>query len=156
MQDPYEKATPLYKKDGMTHVVYNTGKGSNTKSGYVKYEGGSGFTDSNIEIPTISHIEAIKEPYGISGKGRSLNVCKIGNGSKVLFAGFALHGWEDNRDNDGVALIKIANSLITRLRNYKSQDNGLHGWTVYIAQCMNPDGVIVRGTKDGPGRCAYN
>lgn len=36
--DPYESATPLYKKNGMTHVVYNTSKGPNTKSGYVKYE----------------------------------------------------------------------------------------------------------------------
>ncbi|MBU3207977.1 peptidoglycan-binding protein, partial [Clostridium algidicarnis] len=141
-------------KNGMTHVVYNTDKGPNTKSGYVKYEGGSGFNDSNIEIPPISHLQAIKEQYGISGKGRPLNVYKIGNGSKVLFAGFALHGWEDNWDNDGLALVNIANSLITRLGDYKSQNNGLHGWTVYIAPCMNPDGVIVRGTKDGPGRCA--
>ncbi|MBU3221055.1 M14 family zinc carboxypeptidase, partial [Clostridium algidicarnis] len=151
---PYESATPLYRKNGMTHVVYNTDKGPNTKSGYVKYEGGFGFNDSNIEIPPISHLQAIKEQYGISGKGRPLNVYKIGNGSKVLFAGFALHGWEDNWDNDGIALVNIANSLITRLGDYKSQNNGLHGWTVYIAPCMNPDGVIIRGTKDGPGRCA--
>ncbi|PPK43900.1 M14 family zinc carboxypeptidase [Clostridium algidicarnis] len=133
-------------------VQYPTSAG--VRQGYVKYEGVSGFTDSNIKIPPISHPQAIKEEYGISGKGRPLNVYKIGNGSKVLFAGFAIHGWEDNWDNDGLALVDIANSLITRLGDYKSQNNGLHGWTVYIAPCMNPDGVIVRGTKDGPGRCA--
>ncbi|WP_170272152.1 N-acetylmuramoyl-L-alanine amidase [Clostridium tarantellae] len=37
---PWEKATPLYRKNGMLHVVYDTKKGRNTKSGYVKYNGG--------------------------------------------------------------------------------------------------------------------
>ncbi|WP_341478373.1 SH3 domain-containing protein [Clostridium perfringens] len=50
-------------------------------------------------------------------------------------------------------LVNIANSLISKIGDYKAQ-NGLHGWTVYIAPCMNPDGVIVRGTNNGPGRCA--
>lgn len=35
--DPYEKATPLYRANGVRHVVYDTDKGKNTKSGYVKY-----------------------------------------------------------------------------------------------------------------------
>lgn len=38
--DPHEKATPLYRENGVLHVVYNTDKGKNTKSGYVKYNGG--------------------------------------------------------------------------------------------------------------------
>lgn len=38
--DPYEAATPIYRKNGMLHVVYNTSKGTNTKSGYVHYNGG--------------------------------------------------------------------------------------------------------------------
>lgn len=37
---PREKATPLYKENGILHVVYTTSKGVNTKSGYVKYNGG--------------------------------------------------------------------------------------------------------------------
>jgi len=37
---PREKATPLYRKNGKIHVVYNTDKGANTKSGYVIWEGG--------------------------------------------------------------------------------------------------------------------
>jgi len=37
--DPFEKATPLYRKNGKLHVVYNTSKGSNSKSGYVNYSG---------------------------------------------------------------------------------------------------------------------
>ena len=35
-----EKATPLYRENGVLHVVYTTSKGINTKSGYVKYNGG--------------------------------------------------------------------------------------------------------------------
>ncbi|NGT82858.1 SH3 domain-containing protein [Clostridium perfringens] len=150
---PYEAATPLYEKNGMIHVVYDTVKGSNTKSGYVKFKGLSELPDTGIQIPSASHSQATVEVYGTSGKGRPLKVYKIGSGSKVLFAGFALHGWEDHWENDGLALVKIANSLISRIGDYKSQ-NGLHGWTVYIAPCMNPDGVIVRGTENGPGRCA--
>ena len=37
--NPYETATPLYRKDGVLHVVYSTSKGKNTKSGFVKYNG---------------------------------------------------------------------------------------------------------------------
>lgn len=37
--DTYEKATPLYRENGVLHVVYSTNKGVNTKSGYVKYSG---------------------------------------------------------------------------------------------------------------------
>ena len=36
---PYEKATPLYKKNGFVHLVYNTDLGVNSKSGYVSYMG---------------------------------------------------------------------------------------------------------------------
>lgn len=35
-----EKATPIYRENGVLHVVYGTSKGANTKSGYVKYNGG--------------------------------------------------------------------------------------------------------------------
>lgn len=38
--NPYEKATPLYRANGVLKIVYNTDKGGNTKSGYVKYNGG--------------------------------------------------------------------------------------------------------------------
>lgn len=40
--DPYECATPLYRQNGILAVVYNTDKGNNSKSGFVKYN--SGFT----------------------------------------------------------------------------------------------------------------
>ena len=151
---PHEAATILYKVGKRTHVVYDTGKGVLTKSGYVDYEGGEGFPDTNIVIPTPSIPSGVtKTQYGTSGKGRPLNAYKIGNGSKALFVGFALHGFEDAWDNDGLSLVKIGNEMITRIGN-KNNSNGLNGWTIYIAPCMNPDGVIVNGTNNGPGRCA--
>jgi len=38
--NPREKATPLFRKNGKLHVVYATSKGTNTKSGYVVWNGG--------------------------------------------------------------------------------------------------------------------
>ena len=36
----YERATPIYREDGVLHVVYDTDKGKDTKSGFVKYNDG--------------------------------------------------------------------------------------------------------------------
>ena len=166
---PREAATLLYKEGNRYHVVYDTNKGPLTKSGYVDYEGtgetGGAGVDTDITIPVISHSQIEIQQYGTSGKGRPLNVYKIGNGSKAVFAGFAIHGWEDNWNNDGLALVKLANALALKIADYKAQNGSLHGWTVYIAPCMNPDGVIVSGTtgpvgatsgpgNNGIGRCA--
>lgn len=48
---PYEKATTLYESDGLVCIVYDTDKGKNTKSGYVKFQGLkniSKISDTNI------------------------------------------------------------------------------------------------------------
>lgn len=151
--NPFESATKLYEKDGRIHVVYDTDKGMLTKSGYVNFKGLAIPPLGNVTIPSISASGVEKIQYGTSGKGRPLNAYKIGNGSKILFAGFALHGFEDNWRHDGEALVKIATELVYKFSNYNGA-NGLHGWTVYIAQCMNPDGVVEGRTNNGPGRCA--
>ena len=151
--NPYECATKLYSKDGRIHVVYDTDKGGHTKSGYVNFAG-LDIPVTNITIPNISDPDVTKIEYGKSGKGRPLNVYKIGNGKKALFAGFALHGFEDHWFRDGEALVKIATDLIYKLANYKRTNGDLHGYTVYVAQCMNPDGVIEGRSQNGPGRCA--
>ena len=48
---PYETATPLYRKNGMTEVVYNTSKGVNTKSGFVRYSGDGVYNDPGTITP---------------------------------------------------------------------------------------------------------
>lgn len=123
-----------------------------TKSGYVDFKRLDA-PASNITIPSISLNGVEKIQYGKSGNGRPLNAYKIGNGSKILFAGFAIHGFEDNWFRDGEALVKIATELVHKFAGY-NQTNGMHGWSVYIAQCMNPDGVIQGVTNNGLGRCA--
>ena len=48
---PYENATPLYRKGVMTEVVYNTDKGVNTKSGFVKYSGDGVYNNPGTITP---------------------------------------------------------------------------------------------------------
>ena len=143
--DPKESATPLYEKNGMIHVVYNTGKGVNTKSGYVAYKG------SPVEIISIPYITVPgveKIEYGKSGQIRPLIAHKIGNGRKSLVMVCEVHGFEDNFDKDGLELVKIGNDLINSLAS-----NGTNGWSVYVIPSANPDGLAEGYTKDGPGRC---
>ncbi|WP_160675116.1 M14 family zinc carboxypeptidase [Clostridium sp. C8-1-8] len=143
--DPYEAATPLYKKNGMTHVVYNTDKGPNTKSGYVRYEGSS---ISPITIPQVSVAGAQRIVYGTSGKGRDLAAYKIGSGSNSLVFVCEQHGFEDNWSRDGIELVYIGNDLINSLAG-----SSTNGWTVYVIPAANPDGLIDGYTNNGPGRC---
>ncbi|MDK0981226.1 SH3 domain-containing protein [Clostridium perfringens] len=143
--NPYEAATPLYKKNGMTHVVYDTIKGSNTKSGYVKYEGS---VPTRVDIPYPSVTNAEKIVYGTSGKGRELAAYRIGNGQNSLVFVCAIHGWEDNWPADGVELTKIGNGLIEHFQNNKPSN-----WSLYIIPAANPDGVSEGFTNNGPGRC---
>ena len=143
--NPYESATPLYKKNGMTHVVYDTIKGPNTKSGYVKYEGAS---STRVDIPYPSVTNAEKIVYGTSGKGRELAAYRIGNGENSLVFVCAIHGWEDNWPADGVELTKIGNGLIEHFQNNKPSN-----WSLYIIPAANPDGISEGFTNNGPGRC---
>ncbi|GKX68960.1 M14 family zinc carboxypeptidase [Inconstantimicrobium mannanitabidum] len=143
--DPYESATPIYKRNGMTHVVYNTDKGANTKSGFVKYEGGSAQV---IDIPYVTVAGADKIQYGTSGKGRPLIAHKIGSGSNSLVMVCEVHGFEDHWSKDGIELVNIGNDLIKNLVS-----SGTNGWSVYVIPSANPDGLAEGYTKDGPGRC---
>ncbi|MEQ8199000.1 MAG: DUF3289 family protein, partial [Clostridiaceae bacterium] len=148
---PYEAATILYKKGNQTHVVYDTDKGHNTKSGFVNFTGIADPPD--VTIPSLSEPNVYKSIYGYSGRNRPLEVYSIGSGDKILFAGFGIHGFEDNWERDGVALATIATELIKELAAI-DRDQGLNGWTVYVAPCMNPDGLLDGKTNNGPGRCA--
>lgn len=51
---PYETATPLYRKNGMTQVIYSTDKGVNTKSGFVRYSGDGVYNDPGKTLPPAS------------------------------------------------------------------------------------------------------
>ena len=91
--------------------------------------------------------------YGTSGSGEyPLTVWQIGNGKNVMMLTFAVHGWEDNWNRDGAELVYLADQLKSYLEsNYDlvRQNN----WTVYIFRCVNPDGLYLGTTCNGPGRC---
>ena len=91
--------------------------------------------------------------YGRSGSGKyPLTACRIGRGKNVMLLTFAIHGWEDNYDRDGKELVYLADCVKGYLEeNYELLENG--DWTVYVLRCLNPDGLYLGTTCNGPGRC---
>ena len=96
--------------------------------------------------------------YGLSGlgvqshpQGTALPYYKIGKGPNVMFATFAIHGWEDSWGGDGSVLIKIAEDFKNMLVQNKPSDIN-NNWTIYIFNGVNRDGVYLGSTQDGPGR----
>lgn len=96
--------------------------------------------------------------YGKSGlsykgdsRGRNLEYYRFGNGPNVLFATFAVHGFEDKWNNDGGELVTIANNFYNQLKSGKYDDIA-EKWTVYIFPEVNPDGRRYGYSHNGPGR----
>ena len=91
--------------------------------------------------------------YGTSGSGQyPLTACQIGDGKNVMVLTFAIHGWEDNWNRDGQELVYLADQLKSWLEdNYDLVREG--DWRVYILRCLNPDGLYLGSTCNGPGRC---
>lgn len=77
--DSYESATPLYSAGGKIHVVYNTDKGPNTKSGYVVYTGTPSTQSSTPEFVSQKLVDFIK-----SYEGFYPNVYDDGTGVKTI------------------------------------------------------------------------
>ena len=89
--------------------------------------------------------------YAGDGRATNLKYYKIGKGSKVLFAGFSIHGFEDSYDHDGAELTYIAEQFKNYLYN-SVEESIVNNWTIYILPNLNPDGQTYGWTKDGPGR----
>lgn len=107
----------------------------------------------NIKI--VKKIESYSAQYGTTGTGDVLGYYRYGNGPNVFFATFCVHGFEDNWARDGYVLVDIAKQLydrLNRMNDYQIADK----WTIYIMQCVNPDGVNYGSSKDGPGRTTLN
>lgn len=95
--------------------------------------------------------ETEKIVYGYSGKGRALEAYRYGNGKNVLVMTYAIHGWEDNWSQDGLALVQTAQKVMGHMESSNLPDS--YDWTVYILPCCNPDGLYSGWTCNGPGRC---
>lgn len=109
----------------------------------------SAYELTDLEAPATA--EAIV--YGRSGAGRDMVAYKFGEGSNVLVAGFAIHGYEDNFAKDGLCLVYTADKLMDLLAENIDTISD-YGWTVYVLPCMNPDGLADGTGQNGPGRCS--
>ena len=91
--------------------------------------------------------------YGVSGSGQyPLTGVQLGTGKNVMVLTFAIHGWEDNWNRDGEALVYLADQTKRYLEdNYPLISDG--DWTVYVLRCLNPDGLYLGTSCNGPGRC---
>ena len=105
------------------------------------------YDSSNLTIPSCA--KAIT--YGTSGEGRSLMAYQFGSGKNVMVLGYEIHGYEDNYNKDGGALVYAAGQMMNLLANNQALLDD-YDWTVYVLPSMNPDGLISGYTKDGPGR----
>ena len=153
-----------YTHDGYYNIVSkSSGKNLTVANG-----GTANCTNIEINTPSLDNSQKFKFNktkiagetgiYGYSGlahqgnpSGSALKYYKYGFGKNVLFATFAVHGFEDNWYRDGQALTEIADRFYNRLVN----DNNLYiakNWTVYIFPSVNPDGEYYGTSKDGPGR----
>ena len=105
------------------------------------------YDSSDLTIPSC----ATAITYGTSGEGRPLMAYQFGSGKNVMVLGFEIHGYEDNYNKDGGALVYTAGQLMNLLAQNQSilED---YDWTIYVLPSMNPDGLISGYTKDGPGR----
>lgn len=91
--------------------------------------------------------------YGTSGSGTyPLLAHQIGDGKNVMVLTFCLHGWEDNFSRDGAELVILANDLVSVLMENYSVIRSKN-WRVYVLPCVNPDGLNLGTTCNGPGRC---
>lgn len=90
--------------------------------------------------------------YGISERGRDLTCLRVGpEDADVRFLlVFGVHGFEDERDHDGV-MLKILAELIARY--YLAWPDQLNGAALYIVPTANPDGLISGRSKNAFGRC---
>ena len=102
-----------------------------------------------------------KGTYGITGlkavgspAGNNLEYYRWGDGPNVFFATFAIHGFEDLWNHDGLELIEIAKDFYQTLINSQNYELA-QKWTIYIFPCVNLDGVIYGNTNNGPGRTTF-
>lgn len=105
------------------------------------------YDSSNLTIPSCA--KAIT--YGTSGEGRSLMAYQFGSGKNVMVLGYEIHGYEDNYNKDGGALVYAAGQMMNLLASNQALLDD-YDWTVYVLPSMNPDGLISGYTNDGPGR----
>lgn len=113
---------------------------------------------SQEEIQERDFANLQKGTYGKSGlavkgdsRGSDLKYYKLGNGENVLFATFAVHGFEDSYARDSKELTYTAEEFKNYLVEYNNYEL-FKNWTIYIFPTINPDGQNYGWTSHGKGR----
>lgn len=70
------------------------------------------------------------EAYIINGKGKN---------DKILFMDFAVHGFEDEYEQDGKVLVALGNSIV---EYYSDHPELLGDYQLVVVPCANPDGAM--------------
>lgn len=134
-----------------SYIEYTTSNGA--KRGYVQTA--SLITASLPTIPSIpTYTNFTSGTYGKSGLGKYLKWYKIGSGANVVFAVFEQHGWEDAWAADGIELVNIAKTMMSKLS--AMNQSTFNDWTIYVIPYANPDGITDGYTNNGPGRCTVS
>jgi hypothetical protein len=115
----------------------------------------NGNITATISLPTINVNTTSIVQYGTSGSGQKLvyydiKPNKITPNTQKLLAGFEIHGWEDSYAKDGQVLVDIGNSIADYYANNKTD---LSNFELIVIPSMNPDGLNLGATNNGPGRC---
>ena len=121
------------------------------------------YTRNNSNAQKFRFVSGVRKfyesgTYGRSGlavkgdsRGSKLRYYKYGKGSKVLFATFSIHGFEDSYHHDGAELTYLAEEFKKYLDNH-IDESIVRNWTIYIFPNLNPDGQTYGHTNNGPGR----
>lgn len=72
------------------------------------------------------------------------------NYDRTMLLTFAVHGFDGAWDNDGSALVQIANNIIKEFSNHPEE---LQTTRLVIVPCVNPDGIWYGRSENGVGRC---
>ena len=142
-----EKGLDSEKKYLYTVVGYMTLNGKAVK-GSVNGEG-----IAPVLEYTGNYVRNVTKTYlGTSGEGRNMYSYTIGSGKNHIVITMAIHGWEDEWDQDGTALVKTGEQLI-RTAAGKTSVLKENDYSIIIITMGNPDGLYSGTTCNGPGRC---
>ena len=95
------------------------------------------YDSSDLTIPSCA--KAIT--YGTSGEGRALMAYQFGSGKNVMVLGYEIHGYEDNFDKDGGALVYAAGQIMNQLASNQAllDDYDVVMWTKHGALAIGTD-----------------
>lgn len=111
-------------------------------------------------VPSVVPIPAVPQEkntieykvIGNSSRGNIIQAVIITpkNHTRTMLITFAVHGFDGGWDQDGAALVQIANNII---REFSNRPEDLQTTRLVVVPCVNPDGIWYGQNENGIGRC---